>query len=257
MSSNAVDQGGVRVERKGNVAHVEFHHPLSNSLPGKVLAQLANTITELGNDESVLVIVLRSEGDRAFCAGASFDELISIDNLDTGKVFFSGFANVINAMRKCPKFIIGRVQGKAVGGGVGLASSVDYCFATKFAAVKLSELAVGIGPFVVGPAVERKIGLSGMSELAINATEWRTADWAREKGLYTDVYDSAEQMDKAIEELTDKLSGSNPEAMSELKKTFWTGTENWDELLAERAAISGRLVLSEFTRNAINAFKKK
>lgn len=255
--SNAIDQGGVDVRMKGSVAHVEFHHPLSNSLPGKVLAKLADTITELGQNDDVHVIVLRSEGERAFCAGASFDELISIDNLDTGKVFFSGFANVINAMRKCPKFIIGRVQGKAVGGGVGLASSVDYCFATKYAAVKLSELAVGIGPFVVGPAVERKIGLSGMSELAINATEWRSAEWARDKGLYTEIFETAHDMDHAIGELLEKLSSSNPEAMAELKKVFWAGTENWDTLLAERAAISGRLVLSDFTRDAINKFKKK
>lgn len=256
-SAKAIDQGGVNVSINGGVAQVEFHHPLSNSLPGKVLSQLAQTITELGKNDEVLVIVLRSTGDRAFCAGASFDELISIDNLDTGKIFFSGFANVINAMRKCPKFIIGRVQGKAVGGGVGLASSVDYCFATKFAAVKLSELAVGIGPFVVGPAVERKIGVSGMNELAINATEWRTAEWARDRGLYTEVYENEVEMDKAIDELIGKLSVSNPEAMSELKKTFWAGTEDWDSLLAERAAISGRLVLSEFTRNAIQKFKKK
>ncbi len=255
--SNAVDQGGVDVRKENGVAYVEFHHPLSNSLPGKVLSTLAETITQLGKDSETLVIVLRSAGDRAFCAGASFDELISIDNLDTGKIFFSGFANVINAMRKCPKFIIGRVQGKAVGGGVGLASSVDYCFATKFSAVKLSELAIGIGPFVVGPAVERKIGVSGMNELAINATEWRTADWAHQKGLYNDVFETAEEMDKAIQALIEKLSGSNPEAMAELKKTFWKGTEDWDALLAERAAISGRLVLSDFTRNAINAFKKK
>ncbi|KAB2810181.1 enoyl-CoA hydratase/isomerase family protein [Phaeocystidibacter luteus] len=255
--TDAVDQGGVDVHREGGVAHVEFHHPLSNSLPGKVLSTLAETITQLGKDDEVLVIVLRSAGDRAFCAGASFDELISIDNLDTGKIFFSGFANVINAMRKCPKFIIGRVQGKAVGGGVGLASSVDYCFATKFAAVKLSELAIGIGPFVVGPAVERKIGVSGMNELAIDATEWRTAEWAHMRGLYTDIYDNVDAMDAAIEELVAKLSSSNPEAMAELKKTFWRGTEDWDQLLAERAAISGRLVLSDFTRNAINKFKSK
>lgn len=255
--SNAVDQGGVNVEKKNGIAHVEFHHPLSNSLPGKVLSQLAETITQLGKDDEVLVIVIRSAGDRAFCAGASFDELISIDNLDTGKVFFSGFANVINAMRKCPKFIIGRVQGKAVGGGVGLASSVDYCFATKYAAVKLSELAIGIGPFVVGPAVERKIGVSGMNELAIDATEWRTAEWAHQRGLYSNVYNTVEDMDHAISELADKLAKSNPEAMSELKKTFWRGTEDWDQLLAERAAISGRLVLSDFTRNAINKFKSK
>lgn len=254
----AINQGDVKFTISENgIATVEFFHPLSNSLPGKVLAKLANTITELGANDSVKVIVLQSSGERAFCAGASFDELISIKDLDTGKQFFSGFANVINACRKAPKLIIGRVQGKAVGGGVGLASAVDYCFATRYADVKLSELAVGIGPFVVGPAVERKIGLSAMSQLAIDATEWRSADWAREKGLYTDIFDSIEEMDEAIQTLADKLAKSNPEAMLLLKKVFWEGTENWDQLLAERAAMSGKLVLSDFTVNAINSFKKK
>lgn len=256
-TTNAVDQGHVELAIENGIATVEFGHPLSNSLPGKILAKLANTITELGQQEEVKVIVLKSAGDRAFCGGASFDELISIKDLDTGKIFFSGFANVINACRKCPKLIIGRVQGKAVGGGVGVASAVDYCFATKHASVKLSELAVGIGPFVVGPAVERKIGVSGMSQLAIDATEWQTADWAKTKGLYAEVFDTTEEMDEAISTLANKLSKSNPEAMQLLKKVFWEGTEHWDELLAERAAMSGKLVLSDFTVNAINAFKKK
>lgn len=255
---NATEQGNVTFEiNEKGIATIEFSHPMSNSLPGKVLNQLANTITELGNNDQVKVIILKSEGDRAFCAGASFDELISIDDMETGKVFFSGFANVINAARKCPKFIIGRVQGKAVGGGVGMASAVDYCYATKFAAVKLSELAVGIGPFVVGPAVERKIGTSAMSMLAINATEWYPAEWAKEKSLYAEIFDSIEAMDEAIDVLANKLAQSNPEAMSMLKKVFWEGTEHWDTLLSERAAMSGKLVLSDFTRNAINAFKKK
>lgn len=255
---NATEQGNVKFEiNEKGIATIEFFHPMSNSLPGKVLNKLANTITELGNNDQVKVIILKSEGDRAFCAGASFDELISIDDMETGKVFFSGFANVINAARKCPKFIIGRVQGKAVGGGVGMASAVDYCYATKFAAVKLSELAVGIGPFVVGPAVERKIGTSAMSMLAINATEWYPAEWAKEKSLYAEIFDSIEEMDAAIEALAEKLAQSNPEAMSMLKKVFWEGTEHWDTLLSERAAMSGKLVLSDFTRNAINAFKKK
>ncbi len=254
----ATEQGNVTIEiSKKGVATIEFSHPLSNSLPGKILKKLANTITEAGEDETIKLIVLKSAGERAFCAGASFDELISIEDLEVGKVFFSGFANVINAARKCPKLIIGRVQGKAVGGGVGMASAVDYCFATKFAAVKLSELAVGIGPFVVGPAVERKIGTSAMSQLAINATEWYSADWAREKGLYADVFDSVEDMDKAIDALASKLSKSNPEAMRLLKQVFWEGTEHWDTLLSDRAEMSGRLVLSDFTKNAINAFKKK
>lgn len=255
---NATEQGNVTFEiNETGIATIEFFHPMSNSLPGKVLNKLANTITELGNNSQVKVIILKSKGDRAFCAGASFDELISIDDMETGKVFFSGFANVINAARKCPKFIIGRVQGKAVGGGVGMASAVDYCYATKFAAVKLSELAVGIGPFVVGPAVERKIGTSAMSMLAINATEWYPAEWAKEKSLYAEIFDSIEAMDEAIDVLANKLAQSNPEAMSMLKKVFWEGTEHWDTLLSERAAMSGKLVLSDFTRNAINAFKKK
>lgn len=257
-TNNAIEQGNVTLQiNKKGIATIEFFHPLSNSLPGKVLQKLANTITEAGTNEAIKVIILKSSGERAFCAGASFDELISIDDLATGKTFFSGFANVINAARKCPKLIIGRVQGKAVGGGVGMASAVDYCFATKHASVKLSELAVGIGPFVVGPAVERKIGTSAMSQLAINATEWYSADWAREKGLYTDVYNSVTEMDEAIEVLSNKLSTSNPEAMRLLKQIFWEGTENWDTLLGERAAMSGKLVLSDFTKNAINAFKKK
>ncbi|MFT5600080.1 MAG: methylglutaconyl-CoA hydratase [Flavobacteriales bacterium] len=257
MSQDAINQGGVDVIKNNGITTVTFHHPLSNSLPGNVLGSLADTITELGQDPLTNVIILKSAGERAFCAGASFDELIAIEDLEVGKVFFSGFANVINAARKCPKLIIGRVQGKAVGGGVGMASAVDYCFATKFASVKLSELAVGIGPFVVGPAVERKVGTSAMSAMAINATEWYSADWAREKGLYTDVAESIEDMDLAIETLAYKLNTSNPEAMRLLKQVFWEGTENWDQLLAERAAISGTLVLSDFTKNAINAFKKK
>ncbi len=256
--NEAVNLGGVDVTIDGRgLATVEFSHPLSNSLPGKVLAQLSNTITALGENDQVKILVLKSSGERAFCAGASFDELISIEDLDTGKVFFSGFANVINAMRKCPKLILGRVQGKAVGGGVGLASSVDYCFATKHAAVKLSELAVGIGPFVVGPAVARKLGLAGMSDLAINATEWRTAQWAATHGLYNDIFESVQEMDEAIEALASKLLSSSTEAMKGLKQVFWEGTEHWDELLAERAAISGELILSQEAKKAINKFKSK
>ncbi|MFM1914557.1 MAG: hypothetical protein RLZZ531_226 [Bacteroidota bacterium] len=255
---DAREQGFVDVELSSNgLGTITFGHPMSNSLPGKILRKLAETISELGQNDAVKVILLRSSGERAFCAGASFDELISIEDLETGHHFFSGFALVINACRKCPKLIIGRVQGKAVGGGVGLASSVDYCFATNRAEVKLSELAVGIGPFVVGPAVERKIGLAAMSELAINASEWRSAEWAKEKGLYTNTYEDAETMDQAIDQLIQQLLQSNPEAMMELKRIFWQGTENWDQLLMERASISGRLVLSDFTRNAISAFKAK
>ncbi|MEY3236240.1 MAG: hypothetical protein RI883_341 [Bacteroidota bacterium] len=256
--SEAINQGFVECSiSNSGIATIEFGHPLSNSLPGKILQKLAQTITDLGNDKSVKVIILKSSGEKVFCAGASFDELISISDLETGHIFFSGFANVINACRKAPKFIIGRVQGKAVGGGVGLASAVDYCLATRTADVKLSELAVGIGPFVVGPAVERKIGLSAMSELTINATEWRSADWAKKKGLYVDVFENSVDMDTEVKKLSEKLAQSNPEAMALLKEVFWKGTEDWDQLLKDRASISGKLILSDFSVKAINEFKKK
>jgi methylglutaconyl-CoA hydratase len=252
-----MSEGSVRIQKEHGISHVIFFHPQSNSLPGKLLRAMAAAITEADADKDTHVIILRSEGEKAFCAGASFDELVAIENMEQGLHFFTGFAEVINAMRKANKFVIGRIHNKAVGGGVGLASACDYCFATSSASIKLSELAVGIGPFVVGPAVERKVGLSAMSELAINAHEWRSADWAREKGLYNAVLDSEAEMDDMIAKLTTNLVASNPEAMSELKRVFWTGTENWDELLVQRAGISGRLVLSDFTRKAIEKFKKK
>ena len=247
----------VKITTENSVGTIEFFHPQSNSLPGHILAELANTITSAGEDENIKVIILKSAGERAFCAGASFDELVAIDTPKNGAKFFSGFANVINAARKCPKFIIGRVQGKAVGGGVGMASATDYCFATKFASAKLSELAIGIGPFVVGPAVERKVGTSAFSAMTINATKWFDASWAREKGLYTEVFDSVDEMDTEIEKLATTLSTSNPEAMLGLKKIMWQGSEHWDELLMERAVSSGTLVLSDFTKNAIEKFKTK
>jgi methylglutaconyl-CoA hydratase len=252
-----MENGFVKSEIKNNIAYVTFFHPQSNSMPGELLRLLANEIEKMGANDEARVIVLQSEGQKAFCAGASFDELISIKDLETGKYFFSGFAGVINAMRKAPKFVIARVQGKAVGGGVGIASSADYTYAVEGASVKLSELAVGIGPFVVGPAVERKVGKSAFCQLTINATEWQTAQWAKEKGLYAELFASVEEMDKAISALADRLSKSNPEAMSMLKKIMWEGTENWDTLLLDRAAMSGKLVLSEFTINAINQFKQK
>lgn len=247
----------VKSEIKNGIGTITFFHPQSNSMPSLQLRNLAAEIEKLGKDDNAKVIVLKSEGDKAFCAGASFDELIAIKDIDTGLKFFSGFAAVINAMRKAPKFVIARVQGKAVGGGVGIACSADYTFAAEAAAVKLSELAVGIGPFVVGPAVERKVGTSAFCQLTINATEWQSAQWAKEKGMYAELFSSAADMDKAIETLTTKLASSNPEAMAMLKKVMWEGTENWDTLLIERAGMSGKLVLSEFTVNAINRFKQK
>lgn len=247
----------VKSNIENGIGTIEFYHYQSNSMPGSQLRNLAAEIEKLGNDEEVKVIVLKSAGTRTFCAGASFDELISIKDRETGLEFFSGFAHVINAIRKAPKFVLARIQGKAVGGGVGIASAADYTFATEFASVKLSELAVGIGPFVVGPAVERKVGTSAFTQMAINATEFQSAEWAKEKGLYAEVYANAVEMDEGINILAKKLANSNPEAMKHLKRVSWEGTENWDELLIERAKISGELVLSEFTINAINQFKAK
>jgi methylglutaconyl-CoA hydratase len=247
----------VRSEIKNGIGYITFFHPQSNSMPGQQLRNLATEVEKLGKDANAKVIVIQSEGDKAFCAGASFDELISIKDIDTGLKFFSGFAAVINAMRKAPKFVIARVQGKAVGGGVGIASAADYSFAVNSASIKLSELAVGIGPFVVGPAVERKVGTSAFCQLTINATEWQSAQWAKEKGLYAELFETTSEMDKSIDALAGKLATSNPEAMAMLKKVMWEGTENWDQLLIERAGMSGTLVLSEFTINAINKFKAK
>ena len=247
----------VKLNSNNGIGTIEFFHPQSNSLPNHILEKLANTITDAGKDDEIKVIIIKSKGERAFCAGASFNELVAIDNKATGKQFFSGFANVINAARKCPKFIIGRIQGKAVGGGVGMASATDYCFATRFSSVKLSELAIGIGPFVVGPAVERKVGNSAFSSMTINATKWFDASWAREKGLYTEVFDTTEEMDMEIKKLASTLSLSNPEAMEGLKKIMWEGTDHWDTLLIERAENSGELVLSDFTKKAIERFKTK
>lgn len=245
----------VKQNIEDGIGTIEFYHPAHNALPGDLLADLAQHFTSLGKNESVKVVVLKSGGDRTFCAGASFNELMAIDNEVAGKQFFSGFANVINAMRTCPKFIIGRVQGKTVGGGVGLAAATDYCMATKYAAIKLSELNVGIGPFVVGPAVERKLGLSAMSQIAIDANSFYPAEWAKDKGLFTQVLESMEELDETVQVFAGSLCKYNPEAMQAMKKMFWKGTEDWDTLLIKRAEISGKLVLSDFTKETLKRFQ--
>ena len=252
-----MQEGYVKRSLQEGIARIEFFHPQSNSLPGKILQELAETIRTVGNDPDTKLIVLQSVGEKAFCAGASFDELIAIDDEAGGLNFFSGFAHVINAMRKTPQPIIARIHGKCVGGGVGVAAAADYAIAVENASIKLSELAVGIGPFVVGPVVERKMGTATYTQLAFDAQSWRSAAWAREKGLFAEVHESINGVDASIERLSQQLANSNPEAMKEIKRASWTGTDHWDNLLIERAAISGRLVLSEFTRNAIAQFKKK
>lgn len=251
-----MSNGSLYTNIQNNIATVEFFHPASNSLPSELLARLASAFNELSTNNEVNVIVLKSEKDKAFCAGASFDELVAISTLEEGKQFFLGFASVINAMRTCSKIIIGRVQGKTVGGGVGLAAACDYCFATEQAAIKLSELTIGIGPFVIEPAVTRKIGVASFSDLALDATSWKTAYWAKEKGLFAKVFESIHEMDVEVDNFALKLSNYNTEALISLKEVIWKGTDNWCELLNERADISGRLVLSEATKKALQKFKK-
>ena len=245
----------VTLSIKNNVGYIEFFHPNRNSIPSTILSELEQTIQNAGSDDDIKVIVLKSGGDRTFCAGASFNEVIAIENEAQGKAFFSGFANVINAMRKCPKLIIGRVQGKTVGGGVGLAAATDYCLATKYASIRLSELSIGIGPFVIEPAVSRKIGKIAMSQMSIDAETFFSWEFAKDKGLYADVFDTVAALDESVKTLAEKLAGYNPEALLEMKKVMWKGTEDWGELLAERAEISGRLVLSKFTKDTLKRFR--
>lgn len=247
--------GSIEIQIENNIATIIFSHPASNSFPSELLQKLTNELNTISNNSDVNIIILKSEG-KTFCAGASFDELLSITDFETGKQFFSGFANVINAMRKCSKIIIGKIQGKAVGGGVGLASACDFAFAYQDAAIKLSEIAIGIGPFVIEPAVSRRIGKTAMTHLTLQPNTWQTADWAVSKGLYADVFDSYAELDEATLSFAKKLAAYNPEALMEMKKVFWEGTSHWDELLYERAAISGKLVLSDFTKNALSQFKK-
>ena len=249
--------GYVKSHNEHGITTIEFGHPQSNSLPAKLLDELSKEIHFAGTHDETRVIILRSEGDRTFCAGAFFDELAAIKTPADGTLFFSGFANVINAMRRCPKFIIGRIQGKCVGGGVGLAAAVDYAIALDKTEIKLSELEIGIGPFVVGPAIERKIGTAAFNALAIDTTMWRNSDWAKRKGLFAEVHENLENMEESINRLANNLAHYNPQAMAEMKKMFWKGTEHWDELLKERAAISGNLVVSSFTKIALEKFKAK
>ena len=248
--------GKVTVNVIGGVASISFSHPQSNSLPSRLLKELTESLNKLAEDKNAHVIIIRSEGEKSFCAGASFDELLEIKDFKTGKEFFMGFARLLNAMRNCPKFIIARVHAKAVGGGVGIAAAADYTMACNEASVRLSELALGLGPFVVGPAVERKIGKTNFITMSIDA-EWHDAFWAKQAGLFTKVFANKHDLDEAISALAKKISSCSPEAISAMKKVFWSGTENWDELLEERAEISGRLVLSEFTKNYIKNFKGK
>ncbi|HET8736063.1 MAG TPA: enoyl-CoA hydratase/isomerase family protein [Pricia sp.] len=248
--------GSLYTSINDKVATVEFGHPAGNSFVLEMLDRFADEVQRLSANDAISVIVLKSEGDRAFCGGASFDELTAISNLEEGTVFFSGFAKVINAMRECKKVIVGRVQGKTVGGGVGLVAACDYVFATEAASVRLSELSIGIAPLVIEPAVARKIGTAALSEMSLSPVEWKSAYWAQEKGLFSKVFDNIKELDRELDFFAAQLSYYNPRALSEWKMVLWEGTEHWNVLLIERAAITGELVLSEFTKNALSKFKK-
>ena len=250
-----MSQAYVNQSIENNIGYITFFTPEHNAMPSSILKQLELAIKDAGKNNDIKVIVLKSGGERTYCAGASFTELVAITNLEEGKRFFSGFANVINAMRKCPKLIIGRVQGKAVGGGVGLASATDYCLATKFAAIKLSEISIGIGPFVIEPAVTRKMGQTAFSQMTIDAESFFTAEYAKEKGLYANVFDTVEALDNAVDTLAAKLASYNPEALLELKRVLWEDTNEWCVSLLERAEISGKLVLSDFTKEKLKSYK--
>ncbi len=251
-----IDEGYVKTELENGIRTITFFHPKSNSLPGNLLRKLAFEIEKAGEDSETKVVILKSDGERAFCAGASFDELASIEDFETGVHFFSGFAEVINAARKCPKFILGRIHGKAVGGGVGLVSACDYALAVEKASVRLSEISLGIGPFVIAPAIERKIGTARFAAMTIDH-EWRNAQWCLKTGLYQAVFSTLQELDDAATKLAKKLAKTSPNAMAELKKMFWRGTDEWDDLLIKNAEISGRLVLSDYAKNFIAEFKAK
>ena len=248
--------GIVTTSINNKTATLTFGHPASNSFPRNLLDQLTAEIIALSKNVEVSVIVLQSQGSGAFCAGASFDELLAVKTPEQGTHFFSGFAHLLNAMRNCSKIIVGRIQGKAVGGGVGIIAACDYVFATESSAIKLSEIASGIGPFVIEPAVSHKIGKTAMSQLALAPQAWKTATWATDKGLFTEVFENLETLDQNLDEFVTKLASYNPEALHEMKKVLWEGTHNWDTLLLQRAEISGKLVLSDFTKNALSQFKK-
>lgn|SRR5690606_12217595 len=247
----------VHTEVNGSVATIIFFHPASNSFPSDQLAELVNAIHKLEEKSEIAVVVLKSAGEKAFCAGASFDELLQVSDATNGLKFFSGFAHVINAIRKSSKIFVGRIQGKAVGGGVGIAAACDYTFAHTQASIKLSELSIGIGPFVIEPAVSRKIGVPAMSEMTLEATSWKSAQWAFENKLFTQLFNDIEQLDQQLNAFVKQLSSYNPEALREMKRVMWNGTEHWDQLLIDRAKISGRLVLSDFTKKALQQFKSK
>jgi methylglutaconyl-CoA hydratase len=108
---------------------------------------------------------------------------------------------------------------------------------------------------VIAPVVERKIGAAALAELSIDAENFRPAAWAKAKGLYAEVYDDLPSLDEAVQTLALKLATYSPEAMQQWKAVLWRGTENWNELLRARAAISAALNLSDFGKKALEKYR--
>ncbi len=251
-----MNNGFVTSEIKNNISEITFGTPKSNSLPGEILEKLAQTILECGKDQNVKAILLQSEGEKSFCAGASFDELLEIEELEKSKIFFGGFAKVLNAMRSCGKLVIVRVQGKTTGGGVGIACAADYCFGTTDSALALTELNLGIGPFVIGPFVERKIGKSAYSAMSIDA-DFRSAEWCERHDIYQSVSENIPEMDSKIEKFLEVLSNRSSDALALIKKVSWEGTEHFDQLMPERILMSASLILEDSAKENIGKIKER
>ncbi len=247
--------GEVLLNIEDGIGTIEFHHPKGNSLPSNLLKQLSEAIQRAGDDHSIKVIRLKSRGN-TFCAGASFDELLAINSEEQAHKFFSGFGSLIESIKTCPKFVVAEVQGKAVGGGVGIIAACDYAIASENASIKLSELSIGFGPFVIAPAVIRKIGLSAFSTLTIDSTTWKTAAWGNEKGLFNEIVQDLNKLNSRTTKLCESLSNHSLEAMRQIKSTLWEGYEELNDIHKKRATLSGTLSQSELTQSILSGFKK-
>ena len=256
MSNQSILEG-VQISTNAGVARIHFAHAKQNAFPATHLKDLKEAFESVSEDKKVHVVILQSDPTKAFCAGASLDQLLAVKTPEEGKAFFMGFADVINAMRRCPQPIIGRIHGKAVGGGVGLIAACDYALATNHAEVKLSEIAIGIGPFVIAPLLLRKIGTAAMSELSLAAHAWKSADWAHAKGLLSELHSDFDSLEEAVKQNAERISAYIPKAVAELKKALWKGTEDWDNLLEHNAAVSGSLVLSDRTQQTLKQLKSE
>lgn len=246
------DSGTVVYTASPPLAHIEFYHPKGNSLPSRILEELTLAFRRASEEPDLRVITLQSRGDGAFCGGANLDELRAIRDFESGKAYFMRIAELLTAMRDTPGCIIAKVQGPAVGGGVGLIAASDFVCAGQDAPVRLSEVSLGIGPFVIGPAVIRKIGLSAFSTLSLDAGTWYDAHWARSFGLYNRVVESHVELDRVAEQLAGDLAASGPSAVTTLKRELWRGENDWPARLEESAEQSAKLLMTEHTQRLLH-----